>query len=428
MRVMVVGASGLIGSSVCARLAVKGDSIVAVVHRSADLGLAPAHVIPIDLAATKHADWIPHLAGVDAVVNCAGLLQDSPGESTHGVHTAGAAALFDACERAGVRRVVHLSAVGVDRETPTAFSRSKLLGDQALMARNLDWVILRPSVVVGRPAYGGSALLRGLAAWPLIPTMPDTGPLQIVHLDDVVDAVMFFLRPDAPARQTIEVVGPRTWSFDEVVALFRRWLRWPPARTFRLPAPLAALIYRVGDAIALLGWRPPVRSTARREIMPGATGDPQPLTHVTGIEPRDLAAALAAEPPSVQERWFARLYLLKPLVFGILSLFWIATGIMALGPGWQQGVNLMLEGGVKHGLAEATVVAGAAADICIGIGIALRRTTRFTLYAALAISIVYAFLGTVLVPRLWIDPIGPLLKIWPIMVLILVAIAIREDR
>jgi hypothetical protein len=115
-------------------------------------------------------------------------------------------------------------------------------------------------------------------------------------------------------------------------------------------------------------------------------------------------------------------------VFVILSLFWIITGVMALGPGWEQSVGLMLEGGVKHGLAEATVVAGAAADICIGVAIAFRRTTKCALYAALALSLAYAVIGSALVPRLWIDPIGPLLKIWPIMVLILVAVAVHEDR
>ncbi|MBV8751342.1 MAG: SDR family oxidoreductase [Hyphomicrobiales bacterium] len=428
MRVMVVGASGLIGSAVCARLATRGDSIVAMVHRPADLGLVPADVIDIDLARTTEADWLPRLAGVDAVVNCAGLLQDAPGESTHGVHAAGAAALFHACERAGVRRVIHLSAVGVDRETPTEFSRTKLMGDQALMERDLDWVILRPSVVIGRAAYGGSALMRGLAALPVLPVMPETGPLQIVHLDDLVDAVMFFLTSGAPVRRAFDVVGPRTWSFDETVALLRRWLRWPQARTFRMPAALASFIYKLSDAVAWLSWRPPVRTTARREILRGAIGDPAPLTRATGVEPRDPAAVLSAEPSSVQERWFARLYLLKPLVFVILSLFWITTGLMALGPGWQKGVDLMLEGGVRHGLAEATVIAGAAADICIGIGIAFRRTTNRALYAALAISFVYAIIGTVLGPHLWIDPIGPLLKIWPIMALILVAIAICEDR
>src|SRR5262249_17501542 len=179
------------------------------------------------------------------------------------------------------------------------------------MERNLDWVILRPSVVIGRAAYGGSALMRGLAALPVVPIMPDTGPLQIVHLDDLVDAVMSFLKPDAPVRRTFEVVGPQTQTFDETVALLRRWLRWPSARRFRMPAALDPLVYKLGDAISLLGWRPPARSTARWELRRGATGDPGPLARATGIEPRDLAAALTAEPPSVQERWFARLYLLK---------------------------------------------------------------------------------------------------------------------
>jgi len=428
MRVMVVGASGLIGSAVCARLAAGGDGIVAVVHRPADLGLVPADVIAIDLAAVTEADWRPHLSGVGAVVNCAGLLQDSPGESTHGVHAAGAAALFRACESTGVRRVVQISAVGVDRETPTEFSRTKRVGDQALMERDLDWVILRPSVVIGRAAYGGSALMRGLAAAPIVPVMPDTGTLQIVHLDDLVDAVIFFLTPDAPVRRTFEVVGPRTWTFDETVALLRRWLRRPPARRFRMPPALAPLVYKLGDAISLLGWRPPARSTARWELLRGATGDHEPLTRATGIEPRDLASALTAEPSSVQERWFARLYLLKPLVFVILSLFWIVTGLIALGPGWEQGVVLLRETGLRHGLAEAAVAAGAIADICIGVGIALRRTTKRALYAALALSLVYATVGTALTPRLWIDPLGPLVKILPILVLILVAIAIVEDR
>ena len=186
MRVLVVGASGLIGSAVAARLASRGHEITAVSRNGHALGLVQARAIALDVARAERAqDWLPHLAGVDAVVNCAGVLQDGLGDSTAGVHVRGVAALFKACEQAGVRRVVHLSAVGVDRETPSAFSRSKLEGDQALMASELDWVILRPSVVVGRAAYGGSALFRGLAALPLMPVTPDTAPLQIVHLDDL---------------------------------------------------------------------------------------------------------------------------------------------------------------------------------------------------------------------------------------------------
>src|SRR5262249_41375850 len=139
------------------------------------------------------------------------------------------------------------------------------------------------------------------AASPLVPVMPDTGPLHTVHLDDLVDAVVFFLKPDAPVRRAFDVVGPRTWTFDETVALLRRWLRWPPARRFRVPTVLAAFVYKLADAISLLGWRPPARSTARWEIQRGATGDPEPLARATGIAPRDPAAVLTAEASSVQE-------------------------------------------------------------------------------------------------------------------------------
>jgi uncharacterized protein YbjT (DUF2867 family) len=428
MRVLIVGASGLIGAAVAGRLASQGHSIVSVTRRGEQIGLLDTTVVRMDVAsATEVSDWLPILRGVDAVVNCAGVLQDSPGDSTAGVHVKGVTALFHACEMGGVRRVVHLSAVGVDRETPTEFSRTKLAGDKVLMERDLDWVILRPSVVIGRAAYGGSALFRGLAALPIQPLMAGTGPLQIVHLDDVVDTIAFFLRPDAPARHVLDLVGPRSWSFDEVVRLFRKWLRWPPARTWQVPQALAGVLYKAGDLVSMLGWRPPIRSTARREIVRGAVGDPGPLAAI-GIRLRDLEASLMAEPASVQERWFARLYFLKPLLFVVLVLFWVSTGLISLGPGWDHGMGLMREGGVGERIGSLAVVSGALADIAIGLLIAYRPTSRYGLFAALTISIVYAIIGTILVPRLWIDPLGPMLKIWPIVVLHLVGLGILDDR
>jgi hypothetical protein len=160
----------------------------------------------------------------------------------------------------------------------------------------------------------------------------------------------------------------------------------------------------------------------------GAVGDPAPWTRLTGITPRSLRSALADEPASVQERWFARLYLLKPVIFAVLALFWIGTAIMALGPGWSIGLSLMYEGGVTEPLASSVVIAGALADLLIGIGIAVRRTSRAALHAGIWISIVYAVIGTWLVPRLWADPLGPMLKIWPVLVLNAMALAILEDR
>jgi uncharacterized protein YbjT (DUF2867 family) len=429
MRVLLVGANGLIGSAVAARLVAQGHEVVAATRRRHP-GAIPLHTIEvtIDVArAVDAADWLPHLRSIDAAVSCAGVLQDAPGDSTAGVHRDGIAALFQACELSGVRRVVHLSALGVDRHASTAFSRTKLAGDELLMSRDLDWIILRPSVVIGRAAYGGSALIRGLAALPFLPRVPRTGALAIVHLDDLVDAVVFFLQPDAPTRHAMEIVGPRQWQLDDVVRLFRNWLRLAPARSFAVPNWVVSVLFRLGDAVSLLGWRPPMRSTALREIMRGSIGDASEWVKLTGIKPRDLEAALAAEPVSVQERWFARLYLLKPVVLGLLSLFWIATGMISLGPGYDTGKQLMAEAGLG-GLAGASVIAGALADIAIGLGIVIRPLARVALLAAIAGSLLYGMGGTILLPQLWADPLGPLLKIGPILALNLVALAILDDR
>jgi hypothetical protein len=179
--------------------------------------------------------------------------------------------------------------------------------------------------------------------------------------------------------------------------------------------------------VAAFGWRAPVRSTARKEFVRGAVGNPEPWIAATGIDPTPLAAALTREPASVQERWFARLYILKPLVLAVVSAFWIVTGIVSLGPGWEVGLRYMEEGGLED-VGPAGIVIGAIADIVVGLGIAFRRTAKLALYAALGLSAFYMIAGTLLLPRLWEDPIGPMMKIWPLMVLILVTIAIVEDR
>lgn len=427
LRILVLGGTGLIGAAVSARLLADGHDVVRLA-RSVPAHADRSRAIAANIAKlTREEDWFPYLEGVDAVVNCAGVLQDSARDSTAGVHRDGMGALFRACAARQVRRIIQISAIGVDSPNPTAFSRTKQEGDTLLMGCDLDWVILRPVVVIGRAASGGSALLRALAAFPVLPVPADAEPFQTVQLDDLTESVVFFLKPEAPSKLTLEVAAPELLRFQDVVAAFRRWFGWKPARIIRPPKVIERLVYRLGDAVSWLGWRPPLRSTARLEIERGAAGDPSAWIETTGIRPMSLEDGLAAEPPSVQERWFSRLYLVKPVVFGVLALYWVLTGLIALGPGWQAAVGRFNASGVGA-LGPWLVVAGSVADIAVGLGIAYRRTARLALWAALALSAAYLVAGTILLPALWIDPLGPLIKVVPIGVLIFVALMILEER
>lgn len=428
MKVLVAGAGGFIGSAVCARLFAEGHTVIGAGRgRAPQPGGAIARWASVDFTTATAAEWLVHLAGVEAVVNCVGVLQSSPHEDIEAAHLHGAETLFRACVEASVKRIVQVSAIGVERHQASPFSASKLRGDRMLMTLPVEWVILRPALVLGAPAFGGSALIRGLAALPWLPVMPESGPLQTVTLDEVAETVAFFLRPEAPSGVTLELAGPERLSMSEIVARHRAWLGWPPARPWGVPGWMAGMLYRIGDFISVLGWRSPIRSNARREIVHGAVGDPEPWTRLTGIRPVDLADALAMRPAGVQERWFARLYLVKPMLFALVVLFWIATGVISLTTGWTTGVGLMERAGAGP-LAAPGVVAGALADILIGLAIAYRPTALHGLWAAIALSVFYVVVGTILLPELWHDPLGPMLKIWPIFAAHAVALAILQER
>jgi uncharacterized protein YbjT (DUF2867 family) len=428
--VLLIGASGLIGSVVAATLRRDGYRVRAVVRSidPASRRVRADELVVRDLrSAVEPGDWQPLLEGVAAVVNCAGVLQDSARDSTSAVHDAAPAALYRACSRSGVRRVIHFSALGVEEKQPTRFSATKRKIELQLTETDLEWVILRPSVVLGRPAYGGSALFRGLASLPVLPRMPNAARLSVVQLDDVAETVVRLLEPSAPTRVTIDLAGPEALTFEEVVAHYRRWFGWRPAKLVPPMPLLTGLAFRLGDLLGKLGWRPPLRSPAQRESARGAVGDPQGWTELTGVRPQALGDALAREPASVQERWFARLYLLKPLALTVFAGFWLLTGFVSLGPGYDIGVALMREGGAGS-LSGPVVIAGGLADLAIGLGIAWRRTVKPALLGAIALTLFYLVCGTAILPRLWEDPLGPMMKVWPILAFNLLLLAILDER
>ena len=129
----------------------------------------------------------------------------------------------------------------------------------------------------------------------------------------------------------------------------------------------------------------------------------------------------------MQERWFARLYLLLPVSIGILSLFWVLSGVLGL-VRFEAAAAVLTGRGVGNWIAGLAVAGGAAVDIALGLAILWRPWARHACLAMVGVSLAYLLAGTALAPDLWADPLGPLLKILPGIGLALTAHVLAGDR
>ena len=162
------------------------------------------------------------------MVNCVGVLQSGARDSSRRVHVDATVALFKGAAAAGVKRIVHLSALGADADGKTAFARTKAAADAALADIGVDAVILRPSLVYARDSYGGTAFMRALAGLPGIIPIPAGVLFDPIHADDLALIVVRCLDRGAVAPRLYEIGGPQRLSLGQIVAEMRAWLGFPP--------------------------------------------------------------------------------------------------------------------------------------------------------------------------------------------------------
>lgn len=276
MNILLCGASGFIGRNLAAALSRAGHRVVAASRANG-----------LDFCRLQQAgDWLQHLASIDVVINAVGIIGEQGGQTFDSLHTRAPIALFAACQQAGVRRAIQISALGTDHTAFSAYHLSKRAADDYLRSLALDWFVLRPSLIYGRGG-GSAAFFLRLARLPLIPVPGDGGQaLQPVFIGDVVAAVLACLDEPA-ARLNVDIVG------DEVVA-FGEWLQ---RNRLAQGLPRAALLpvpYRLAMACARLGrlFNPLLQPDNLRMLRQGYYASPAGVTALLGRGPTPFAPHL----------------------------------------------------------------------------------------------------------------------------------------
>jgi uncharacterized protein YbjT (DUF2867 family) len=223
--VTVFGGSGFIGRYVVQKLAQQGARVKVAIRRPEEgLFLKPMGAvgqIEIVQANIRVAPSVQAaVAGADMVVNCVGILFERGAQSFGMVQGRGAELIAAAAAEAGVRKLVHVSAIGANAESPSAYSKSKAAGEAGVRRRMPNATIIRPSVVFG-PEDDFFNRFAGMAA--MAPALPlvDGGhtKLQPVHVGDVAEAIVRALQDEAAAGQTYELGGPKVYSMKEIMQL-----------------------------------------------------------------------------------------------------------------------------------------------------------------------------------------------------------------
>jgi uncharacterized protein YbjT (DUF2867 family) len=298
--VLVTGAAGFVGSHVTPELLEAGHRVVALV-RSPGSGDVVLRRLPDALAAgvelrigdvLEPATLPAALAGVDAVVHQAAIARDwSGGKDLLRINFGGTENLLAAMRGAGVRRLVHLGALGVADREELHYAKSKARAEAAVRASGLDWTILKPSLLFG-PGDGFFNIVAGLVRMP-VPLVPVPGNgksrFQPIHAGDVARCACLALERPATIGQVFELGGPRTWTYREITeevarALGKRRVIMP------MPVPLIRLVAGTMEALHLRFF--PVATDQLRQLALDNVGPLDGVHRAFGFAPRRMEGEL----------------------------------------------------------------------------------------------------------------------------------------
>lgn len=283
--VFLTGATGFVGGHLAARLAAEGHRIRCLVRRLDHRRAAYLKDLDAELAAGDilNPDALREaIEGCGAVIHLVGIITEPPGFTFKQVHVKGTVNVLDAAAAAGVRRYVHMSALGAGSDASTTYFQTKWQAEEAVRASGLDYTIFRPSIIYGPGGEFINMLLRQIRLMPLVPVIGDGNyRMQPVSVHDVAFCFSRALADGGTIGEEYELGGPESLTYNELVHTI---CRAAGKRRALIHLPLA-LVRPVVRLLERFLRHSPVTTDQLKMLLAGNVCDTTRMREHFGIEP-----------------------------------------------------------------------------------------------------------------------------------------------
>jgi NADH dehydrogenase len=246
--VFVTGATGFIGRRFVQRLAGGEDRVQCLCRRPGELPARDGLEIVLgDIR--ERSTYAERLRGTEVVIHLAGVTGKARTADYMAVNADGTRVLLDACRAAGVRRFVYVSSIAATYSDTSAYpyARSKQIAEHAVRSASLDYLIVRPTIVLG-PASPIWQKLQSLARLPVMP-IPGNGRVRVqpIYVDDVVTFVMAMLQEETFADRAVDLGGPDVLTFEDLLRRVRHRLVDRDRPTVHVPVNALMWLLRIAE-------------------------------------------------------------------------------------------------------------------------------------------------------------------------------------
>jgi NADH dehydrogenase len=286
MKVFLTGATGFVGSHMLERLLADGHHVRALVREPQKLSgwtRATGELEPVRGDIVSGDGLEEGLRGADAVIHLVGIIMEVGVATFERVHYQGSKNVVDAAKRAGVKRMVHMSALGARADGVSGYQTTKWRAEEEVRGSGISHVILRPSIIFGPRDGFVSQMVDVMRKAPLVRPVPGHGGYRFrpVWIGNVVDCFVQSLTNEKAVNRTIEVVGPDELTLGELLGAVAECVG---VKKPAVKVPLPIMKFNA----ALMGLvlpRPPVTLDQLRMLEEGSTADPGPMLATFNLAP-----------------------------------------------------------------------------------------------------------------------------------------------